>query len=294
MTAPVPLIPGLSGIADRYDGFILDLWGVVHDGVRPYPGVVDCLSALCAGGKRVCLLSNAPRRIDAAAGKLTAMGVTPDLYDALHTSGEASFEALRDRSDAWHAALGPKLFHIGPPRDNDVYDSLTDRVRVATPEEADFVLNTGIDDYDETLADYDPILRRCLDRGLPMLCANPDLVVVIDESLVLCAGELARHYAALGGDVRYHGKPHAPVYRRCFDLLGGMAPSRILAVGDSLRTDIAGANAAGIDSLLITGGIHREELGTALGELPGPERLADLLSASPHRPTWAAAGLRWD
>lgn len=293
MTAPVPLIPGLAGIADRYDGFILDLWGVVHDGVRPYEGVVECLSTLRTLGKRVCLLSNAPRRVAAAAAKLTAMGVTPDLYDALYTSGEASFEALRDRSDEWHAALGPRLFHIGPSRDNDVYDSLSDRERVDSPEQADFVINTGIDDYDETLDDYDPILRRCLDRGLPMLCANPDLVVVIDKELVICAGELARHYEGLGGDVRYHGKPHAPVYRRCFELLGGIDPSRILAVGDSLRTDVAGANAACIDSLFITGGIHREELGTPLGVLPGPERLAELLAGNPHRPTWAAPGLRW-
>ncbi|MFV3074639.1 TIGR01459 family HAD-type hydrolase [Niveispirillum fermenti] len=294
MSHPVPLLPGLAGIADRYDGFILDLWGVVHDGIRPYDGVVECLRALRAAGKRVCLLSNAPRRIQAAAAKLTAMGVTPDLYDALYTSGEASFEALRDRNDAWHAALGPRLFHIGPPRDNDVYDSLGDRARVDSPEEADFVLNTGIDDYDETLVDYAPLLQRCRNLGLPMLCANPDLVVVIDDRLVLCAGELARHYGELGGDVRYHGKPHAPVYRRCFDLLGGLPPGRILAVGDSLRTDIAGANAAGIDSLLITGGIHREELGTVLGQLPGPAELGRLLEASPHRPTCAAAGLRWD
>ncbi|KPF80914.1 HAD family hydrolase [alpha proteobacterium AAP38] len=289
----IPMINGLEAVADRYDGFILDLWGVVHDGVRPYPGVVECLSTLKRLGKRVCLLSNAPRRIAAAEAKLTAMGVTRDLYDALYTSGEASFEALRDRSDDWHAALGPKLFHIGPPRDNDVYDSLTDRVRVDSPEQADFVINTGIDAYEETLADYDPILRRCLDRGLPMLCANPDLVVVIDQELVICAGELARHYAEIGGDVRYHGKPHAPVYRRCFDLLGGIAPGRILAVGDSLRTDVAGANDAGIDSLFITGGIHREELGAPLGTLPGPDMLSKLIEASPQRPTWAAAGLRW-
>lgn len=293
MTNPVPLIPGLAGVADRYDGFILDLWGVVHDGVRPYDGVVECLSALRRLGKRVCLLSNAPRRVAAAAAKLTAMGVTSDLYDALYTSGEASYEALRDRSDPWHAALGPRLFHIGPPRDNDVYDSLADRVRVDSPDEADFVLNTGIDANEETVADYDPILRRCLEQRLPMLCANPDLVVVIDTEMVICAGELARYYEQLGGDVRYHGKPHAPVYRRCFDLLGGIAPSRILAVGDSLRTDVAGANAAGIDSLFITGGIHREELGAPLGHLPGPEKMAELLGNSPHRPTWAAPGLRW-
>jgi len=293
MTSPVPMLSGLEQIADRYDGFILDLWGVVHDGVRPYPGVLDCLTALRAAGKRVCLLSNAPRRVSAAAAKLTGMGVGADLYDALYTSGEASFEALRDRSDPWHAALGAKLLHVGPPRDNDIYDTLADRQRVATPEAADFVVNTGIDENDETLADYAPLLDRCLERRLPMLCANPDLVVVIDDQMVICAGELARYYTERGGDVFYHGKPHAPVYRRCFELLGGLAPSQVLAVGDSLRTDVAGANAAGIDSLFITGGIHREELGAFHGRLPTPEKLSELLADSPHRPTYAASGLTW-
>lgn len=287
----VPMINGLAAVADDYDGFILDLWGVVHDGARPYPGVVACLADLKRRGKRVCLLSNAPRRLEPAVAKLTGMGVTPDLYDALFTSGEASYEALRDRNDAWHAALGPKLFHIGPTRDDGIYDSLTDRMRVDSPEQADFVLNTGIDDNDETLADYVPILRRCRDRELPMLCANPDLVVMMGTQMVICAGELARHYAAIGGDVRYHGKPYAPVYRRCFDLLGNPAPSRVLAVGDSLHTDIAGANAAGIDSLLITGGIHRQQLGVQPGVLPTAAALAHLLDNSVHRPTFAASGL---
>ncbi|WP_114393179.1 TIGR01459 family HAD-type hydrolase [Oleisolibacter albus] len=293
MSTPLPLLHGLSEIADRYDGFILDLWGVIHDGVELYPGVVPCLQALKQRGKRICLLSNAPRRVPAARAKLDRLGLDPALYDALHTSGEASFEALRDRPDPWHAALGPRLFHIGPPRDNDVYDGLADRVRVFDPAEADFVVNTGIDDFDETLADYEPVLQACAARGLPMLCANPDLVVVVGGRMVICAGELARRYAELGGDVRYHGKPHAPVYARCFQLLGGIPAGRILAVGDSLRTDVAGANAAGIDSLLITGGIHREELGSAWGSHPDPVRLGALVAAGGHRPTAAIPSLRW-
>lgn len=289
----LPIHAGLSEVADRYDGFILDLWGVVHDGVAPYPGVPECLAALKARGKKVCLLSNAPRRVAAARAKLDGMGLDAGLYDFLYTSGEASFEALRDPPDAWHAALGPRLFHIGPPRDNDVYDSLPGRVRVDTPEQADFVVNTGIDDFDETLADYEPVLRACAARRLPMLCANPDLVVVVGTKMVICAGELARRYEELGGSVAWHGKPFPSVYRRCFELLGGMDPARVLAVGDSLRTDVAGANAAGIDSLLVTGGIHREELGTPWGTKPDLGAVGRLLESAAPRPTGIIPALVW-
>lgn len=290
---PIPMIDGLSAVADRYDGFILDLWGVVHDGARPYPGVPECLSELRRRGKKVCLLSNAPRRVAASRAKLDGMGITDDLYDALYTSGEASWEALRDPPDAWHAALGRRLFHIGPPRDNDVYEGIPGRVRVMSPADADFVVNTGIDDFDETLVDYEQVLRDCADRGLPMLCANPDLVVVVQGRMVICAGELARRYEELGGSTAYHGKPHAPVYRHCLGLLGGIDPSRICMVGDSLRTDIAGASAAGIDGILITGGIHREELGTAWGHHPDPAGLSALAAAGGYRPSAAMPRLGW-
>ncbi|MDZ5646628.1 TIGR01459 family HAD-type hydrolase [Nitrospirillum sp. BR 11828] len=294
MTA-IPLHTGLSHLADRYDGFILDLWGVVHDGIAPYPGVPECLKTLRAQGKRVCLLSNAPRRVDAAADRLTEMGLTPDHYDALLTSGEATHDALREPPDAWHAALGPKLLHIGPDRDAGVYLDLPGRIKVDRPEDADFVLNTGIVDFSESLADYEPILAACAALNLPMVCANPDLVVHVGPQLVICAGELARRYEELGGDVRQHGKPYPGVYARCFDLLGGIARQRILAVGDSLRTDMAGANAAGIDGLLITGGIHREELGVAdpLADLPDLDRLADIAAQAGLTISGAMNRLGW-
>lgn len=288
-----PLINGLGAVADRYDAFILDLWGVLHDGVRPYPGAADCLRALKAAGKRICLLSNAPRRLASTKVKLDGMGLTDDLYDAMMTSGEAAHLALKDPPDAWHRALGPRLFHIGPPRDNDVYEGIAGRVRVDDPAKADFVVNTGIDDFDETLADYEGVLRACADRGLPMLCANPDLVVVVGDRMVICAGELARRYEELGGAVAWHGKPHAPVYARCFDLLDGPLRGRVCAVGDSLRTDVAGAAAAGIDCVLITGGIHREELATAWGDHPDPARLSAVLALAGAAPTWALPRFVW-
>jgi HAD superfamily hydrolase (TIGR01459 family) len=288
----LPVFAGISGLADRYDGYILDLWGVLHNGVEPYPGVIDCLDRLRALGKRVCLLSNAPRRCASVRQKLAGMGITPDHYDHLMTSGEATHEALINPPDDWHAALGKRCLHIGPPRDKDVFENVGLEM-VDDPAQATFVVNTGIDDFDETIADYEPILQACASRSLPMVCANPDLVVVVGTKMVICAGMLAKRYEELGGSVRYHGKPHAPVYRRCFDLLGLHDRQRIAAVGDSFRTDVAGAVAAGIDAVLVTSGIHLEELATAWGEHPDPRKLAVAAAASGHIPKAAIPHFRW-
>ncbi|HSK38828.1 MAG TPA: TIGR01459 family HAD-type hydrolase [Arenibaculum sp.] len=288
----LPVLSGIGDIADRYDGFILDLWGVLHNGQRPYPGAVDCLDRLRAAGKRICLLSNAPRRCASVAAKLARMGISPAHYDHLMTSGEATFEALRDRPDGWHKALGRRCLHIGPDRDDDVFEGL-DVEMADSPEDADFVVNTGIDAQEETVADYAEVLAACARRRLPMVCANPDLVVVIGTTMVICAGTLAQHYEDLGGTVRYHGKPHPSVYSRCFDLLGIGDRRRIIAVGDSFRTDVAGANAAGIDAALVAGGIHLEELARGWGEMPDPVRLAAAAQASGHFPQAVVPNFRW-
>lgn len=285
-------LPGLAPVIDRYDGVILDLWGVIHDGEQPYPGVPETLDRLRAAGKTVCLLSNAPRRTDGVIRKLSGMGIGRDRYDHVMTSGEAAYQALRTRDDAWHAALGRRLIHIGPDRDVDVFEGLGYTV-VATPEEADFVVNTGIVEYGETVAEYEDVLSACAARRLPMVCANPDLIVMVGPQMVICAGTLALRYEELGGDVRWHGKPHAPVYDRCLELMGIADKSRILAVGDSLRTDVAGANGAGIDVALVTFGIHQEELGGAWGEAVDPSRLAAAAAVSGHTPTYALPSLRW-
>jgi HAD superfamily hydrolase (TIGR01459 family) len=293
VTSPIPLLSGLAAVADRYDAFILDLWGVLHDGQKPYPGVPECLAGLRRAGKRVILLSNAPRRIPSTLEKLVGMGLDPALWDHIVTSGEATHQALLHPPDAWHAALGARLFHIGPPRDNDVYERLPGRTRVDSPDEADFVLNTGIDDFDETVADYEDVLQACARRRLPMVCANPDVIVVVGGKMAICAGTLAARYEELGGDVRYHGKPHPGVYATCFGLLGAMPRSRIVAIGDSLRTDIGGANAAGINAILVTGGIHREELGTEWGGDPDPDALARIAHAAGRHPSAAMPRLVW-
>ena len=284
-----PILGGVAALAGRYDGFILDLWGVLHDGETPYPGVLECLDRLAAAGKRLCLLSNAPRRVGPVVEILAGMGIGRERYHHIMTSGEAAFEALLARECEWHAGLGPACLHLGPEHDRQLFEGLPDLQRVEDPDAADFVLNTGPSTYDDTPEDYGPLLERCARRRLPMICANPDLEVMVGDRIVECAGTLARRYAALGGEVRYHGKPHPPVYRRCLELLNLPDPRRIVGIGDTLHTDIAGAAAAGLDSVLITGGI----LLRALGSPPDPARLAALLPAGAPRPTAVLARFAW-
>ncbi len=254
-------LDGFAALADAYDGFIVDLWGVVHDGVSPYPGALDCLQRLRRAGRRVVLLSNAPRRTHLVQEGLRAMGIDDALYGGILTSGEATREALRQRQDPWFAGLGRRMLHLGPPKDATLFEGLALDV-VEDPEAADFLLNTGPDDEAaEAGADpYLPLLRRCAARGLPMLCANPDLEIVRGGRRILCAGTLARFYEQFGGRVRSIGKPPPEVYRIVRSMLD-LPSDRILAVGDALATDIAGAAAAGLPSCWVLGGIHAEMIG---------------------------------
>lgn len=252
-------LDGIAQLAEEYDGFVLDLWGVVHDGVRPYAGARDCLVQLRAAGKRVVLLSNAPRRAEPVRRQLLGMGIGEELYDGVMTSGEASYLLLRDRADERSRALGRAAFHLGPERDRNVLHGLDVEV-VERPELATFVLNTGPDDYASPTdpAAFDDVLLACAARRLPMICANPDLEVIRGGVRVICAGTLAARYAAMnGGDVLNVGKPDPLIYRPVLETLG---VGRILAVGDALRTDIAGAAAVGIDACWVLGGLHGEHL----------------------------------
>jgi HAD superfamily hydrolase (TIGR01459 family) len=286
------LVSGVSELAPRYDGFILDLWGVVHDGVAPLPGAIECLRSLIEHGKRVVLLSNAPRRADDVARRIAAIGVPAELYHHVMSSGEEAWQHLKRRDDPFYAALGRRCLHIGSERDLEIRNGLALEF-VATAAQADFILNTGPAGWDDSIDDYEPMLRSALQRDLPMVCANPDLVVMHGPRLALCAGALAKWYEEAGGRVRWHGKPLPSVYDACLGLLGIEDRSAILAVGDSLRTDIAGAAGAGIDSLLIAGGIHAEEFGTNGGRAPDPARIEAALQAGPYNPVGIAWNFVW-
>lgn len=237
----------LETILEKYDAFLIDLWGVIHDGTALYPGVVATLEHLQQQNKPILFLSNAPRVAEKAIANLERLGIGRGLYRDVVTSGQVAHDWLRDATP-----FGRNYYYLGPGKDEDIIADLSHYAQ-SDIDGADFILCTGYEydfqPHDELL----PLLAQLLDAELPMVCTNPDLVVVKqDGTRQLCAGEVAGEYTRLGGDVTYIGKPHAEVYAVSRALLGG---GTLLAVGDNPLTDIAGANAASIDSLLITGGI---------------------------------------
>ncbi|OUS18125.1 hypothetical protein A9Q97_01170 [Rhodospirillales bacterium 47_12_T64] len=263
MSAPVPntipLLSGVSEIIDDYDGFVIDLWGVMHDGLEAFPEAVTALKNLRAAGKRIVILSNAPRRADSVAARNEELGIARDLADAVLSSGEVTWRNLKERKLPFYQQLGQNAYLIGPSRDLGMKEGL-DFNFVEQVGDADFILLTGIWDPQDSVERYDSVLKPALEKKLPMVCANPDLEVIRGGKRELCAGAVAHYYEDLGGVVQYHGKPYQDIYQECMQLVGIEDGSRVLAVGDSLRTDIAGANAAGIHGLFIAGGIHSDDL----------------------------------
>ncbi len=284
------MIKGVSDIINTYDHFILDIFGVVHDGIHPFPGTIEALEYLKNSGKQICLLSNSPRRAGGAAQQMKTMGIGRDLYDHIVTSGEATYHALKERPDAFHQNCGHDCWFIGTGLMFEMLDGLDLNI-LDGPEGASFILNAapGADDgYEKSL---DAPLKAAIKMGLPMICSNPDLVVNIGDTQYLCAGTYAAAYEGKGGKVVYHGKPHAPVYERCHALLGRPEKSKVVAIGDSLHTDIAGANGFGIDSVFNLVGIHWEEV--QLDHAPGEADLAKIeamLEEQHHKPTYTMAG----
>jgi HAD superfamily hydrolase (TIGR01459 family) len=288
----IELLAGIGEIVENYDGVILDVWGVLHDGAKPFAGVLDTLHHLKQRGKRTLVLSNAPRRAVPVSKRLTEIGIARDLYNHIHTSGEETWQHITRRDDAFYAALGRACYMIAPERDSDVLLGL-DLDRVKEIDRASFIFNVGPWGWDEDVVRYEDVLQTALRHNLPMVCANPDLVVHHLGRRAICAGAIAQRYEELGGTVRWHGKPYPDVYKTALGLLGVANPKRILAIGDSLRTDIAGANRAGIDAIVVAGGIHYEEFGCSEGQLPEPARITQAAKAAGATPIAALDELRW-
>jgi len=281
------ILDGVASLAERYDGFILDIWGVLHDGRRPYPGVAEALGGLKARGKRIALLSNAPRRSHVVDALLTGMGLDRALWDATITSGELAWRAL----DAGQLGYGRRALHIGPERDLSTVEGL-DIELTADPDAASWVLNTGPDPDrgNGAVEPYALMLEACAKRGLPMLCVNPDRHVMVGEHRVICAGALADLYVTLGGPAATEiGKPDPAVYVPVLEALGIADRSRVVAIGDSPHTDLAGAQGAGLDAVWALTGLAAH----AHGDAPDPARLAAVAAAEGVRPIAALTGLRW-
>lgn len=285
-------IGGLEEVADLYDAFILDLWGLVHDGERLYPPSAQTFQRLKEAGKKTLLLSNAPRRAHALVDAMTNMGLDRALYGDVLSSGEATRDELIVRADPFFADLGMRAYHLGPERDRSVFDDTRVEI-VATVEAADFLVNTGPVELDHSVDDYADVLAAAREKELPMVCANPDFVVIRGGRPIICAGAIARRYADLGGEVAYRGKPDPAVYALAAKKLGVTDVSRIVVVGDALETDVKGAAAAGMPSIWCTGGIHAEVLGVKYGQPADPIKASSLADAEGQNPTAIIPGFYW-
>lgn len=283
----IPIHRGMAAVVDDYDAFILDLWGVVHDGAAAFDGVIDCLAQLQRQSKRVVILSNAPRRAHKAATRLGEMAIPADSYSVIITSGEAGRLALAQRSAPWTTGLGKRFYHLGNKSDGDLLDGLDYRP-VSALEDADFLLLTGT-----TEADDETLLRRATDLDLAVVCVNPDLAVIQNGSRVPCAGAHAALYESLGGTVHRVGKPFADIYSLCFEEFGDIDHCRILVVGDGLTTDIRGAVSVGLDSLLVTGGLLADDWGTDRTATPDPARLEAAYRDAGVTPTAVVPAFVW-
>lgn len=278
-------IPSIEAIADRYDAVFCDVWGVIHNGRRIFPEAAEALRRLRDAAKKVILLTNVPKPRGPIPGQLDRLGFPRDAWDAIVTSGDATRAELAKR------APGP-MFKIGPASDKSLWDGLD--LELSPLAAARFVVISGLNDDRETPDAYAEILQEARGRDLELICANPDIVVRVGDRLIYCAGAIARDYQTLGGRVVLAGKPHKPIYDLALCELAALDATiereRILCVGDGVGTDVAGANAAGLDCLFIASGMHGEALWSngALDEA----KVANALAAEGAHATYVMAHLR--
>src|ERR1700754_4845927 len=275
----------LRDLVDNVDVLLSDIWGVVHNGLVAFPEACEALHTYRQRGGTVILITNAPRPADSVQRQLRKLGVADDTYDAIVSSGDLTRHFVADHP-------GRKVFWLGPERDNSIHRGLDP---VLSPlNEADYIVCTGpFDDETETPEDYRAMMLQALERRLPLICANPDIVVERGDRLVYCAGAIAELYRELGGEVIFYGKPHRPIYERAITLAaerrGRATPlERVLAIGDSVRTDLAGAHGFGIDCLFVTRGIHSQEF-EGIDQLD-PATVKELFG---HPPKALMRELRW-
>ena len=275
----------LRDLVDGVDVVLSDIWGVVHNGLVAFPEACAALHNFRKQGGTVILITNAPRPADSVQRQLHKFGIADETYDAIVTSGDLTRQFVADHP-------GRKLFWIGQERHNAVHRGL-DPV-LAPLQEADYIVCTGLfDDETESAEDYRAMMLEARERRLPLICANPDIVVERGDRLIYCAGAIAELYRELGGEVIFYGKPHRPIYERAIELAAErqshpIALSRVLAIGDSVRTDLAGAHGFGIDCLFVTRGIHSEEF-EGIDQLD-PASVKELFG---HPPKALMRELRW-
>ena len=285
ITPKIPILDSVQDLARFSDAWIVDVWGVIHNGIRPFAGAVEACTIFRQRGGTVILVSNAPRPWTGVKAQLDSMAIDPEVYDAIITSGDVTRGLIA-------ANAGRPLYHLGPERDVPVFEGLD--VTFSSAEEAEVVALTGLfNDESETPDDYAEQLAAFKARDVPMICANPDVQVEKGDKVVYCAGALAQAYEALGGNVQYAGKPYPPIYEMSFDKItqarrDGVNKERILCIGDGINTDIKGAAVMGLKSLLIPSRVNMSS-STGVAEV----EIAEAFKARDFAPVAAQIGLRW-
>lgn len=293
------IIANLAQISGRYDAVFCDLWGCLHDGQTPFPAAVAALRAFKAAGGTVVLLTNSPRPQPSIVTQLDSIGVPHDAYDIIVSSGDAAQYALIT------GAVGRRVYHLGPDRDGsfftDIPDDLQDTLAREAPilrvplAEAEGIVATGLrDDRTETPEDYRATLLFAKNKGLKMLCANPDILVDVGDQRIFCAGAIAQAYDRMGGQSLYFGKPHPPIYdlaRRRLATISAVADPQILCIGDGIATDVQGAVAEGLDVVFVTGGLAADQFGADRAN-PDMGLLEAWLGAKQLSPTFSIGHLR--
>ena len=293
------IIRSLADLTGRYDAVFCDLWGCLHNGKAAFPAAVAALQNFRTTGGKVVLLTNAPRPKSSVIKQLDGLGVPRDAYDLVVTSGDAAQMGMLS------GAVGRKVHFIGAPKDEvfftDFAEDLATYAATQPPitlvplNEAEGIVCTGLfDDLTETPDNYRATLLMAKTLGLPMLCANPDIVVDLGDTRLYCAGALAQAYEQMGGTALYFGKPHPPIYdlaRRRLAEGGVQADPQILCIGDGISTDIQGGGSEGLDTLFITGGLEAAQFGTDV-ESPELAKLEAWLALRQLTPTFAMGRLR--
>lgn len=293
------IIANLAEVSAQYEAVFCDLWGCLHNGVSPFPAAVAALQAYRAAGGTVLLLTNSPRPKSSVIKQLDSIGVPRDCYDEVVSSGDAAQYALVT------GAVGRRVFHIGAAKDQVFFtDFAEDVAMIAAKEspivqvplaEAEGIVCTGLfDDQTETPDDYRAQLLLAKTRGLPMLCANPDLIVDLGHKRIFCAGAIAQAYEAMGGGALYFGKPHPPIYdlaRRRLTALMAREDVPVLCIGDGIATDVQGGQSEGLDTIFVTGGLAADQFGPD-SDNPIKDMLEDWLAEKMLSPTFAIGHLR--
>jgi HAD superfamily hydrolase (TIGR01459 family) len=282
-TKDIPIIAGVAGLCGGINAWIVDIWGVMHNGVSAFPEAVEACRRFRARGGTVLLLSNAPRPFPDVIKQLRQLGVADDAYDGGVTSGDVTRGLIS-------AVAGRTFLHIGPERDKGLFEGAD--VRTVGARDAQAILCSGLwDDTRETPDDYEELFKPLIARGLPMICANPDVKVERGNKLIWCAGALAERYGAMGGDVTYAGKPYRPAYEQAFAEIArlrgtAVEPDAILAIGDGVETDIRGGCEMGLKTVMVASGVYLQEGLSAAS-------LAALFGTRAFAPVAAMPSLTW-